>query len=71
MTDRDERPDLWTATEFLTSIEPHRMGQAGMGAADEDALVRRADAVAVMQGLGWNKDGEYPIAVWIKAYKDF
>lgn len=70
MTRHEERTELWTAAEFLNSVEPQRMERANH---DEDCadLVRRADGVAVMDGHSWDQDGKYPMAVWIKAYTNF
>ncbi len=70
MANREDHPELWTAAEFLNSVEPQRMERASY-AEDCADLLRRADAVAVMGGHGWSPDGEYPMAVWIETYQNF
>jgi hypothetical protein len=70
MTRHEDRLDLWTAPEFLNSVEPQRMERASY-AEDCSDLLRCADAVAVMDGHTWDQDGKYPMAVWIKAYTNF
>ena len=70
MTSREDDLDLWTAADFLNSVEPQRMERENH-AGDCSDLLRRADGVAVMEGHAWSQTGKYPIAVWIKAYTNF
>ena len=64
-----KRSTLWTASQFLSSIEPCRMSHVIDAAIELDGLVRQAHGVAALNDYGWNPNGQYPLAVWIKAYR--
>ena len=61
--------ELWSATQFLGSLEPCRMREKQDSNAAVSNLILHAHVIAVMNGEGWNQNNRYTLGVWVTAYQ--
>lgn len=69
MSRNKRQVELWTACQFLASLEPCRMRQPKNSNSAMADLLLHAHVIAVLSGEGWNPHNEYTLGVWVTAYQ--